>query len=351
MADWLRTLEGKTGRAILSLPEGLLRFLSGGKKRNESGYLLDARIQMGLLLSRIHEATENLTPLHARKQLAELLGHFDLEPEPLARLENLSIPGPENRRLRIRIYAPTCEARLQPAMIYFHGGGYVIGDLETNDSMLRLLAIESGLTIVSVDYRLAPEHPYPAGAEDGLVAYKWLLEHGKHLGIDASRMGLGGDSAGGNIVLYISLNAKRKRIKRPAFQALIYPWVDLGNSAITDSSMIEMAEGFGLTGTMLDYFRRHAFPQNTDFESPLVSPCHAKKADLKALPPTFIQVCGFDPLRDQGLRLGSLMREAGATVQVRNYESLIHGAINLARTVPEAKQLIDDLGHYLLEIG
>ncbi|MEQ8353386.1 MAG: alpha/beta hydrolase [Leptospiraceae bacterium] len=351
MAGWKQTLEGKTGRAILSLPEGLLRFLSGGKKKNESGFLLDARIQMGLLLSRIHEPTENLSPLAARQQLSDLLEHFNMPPEPVARVESFSIPGPDNDRIRLRLYSATCEAALQPGMIYFHGGGFVIGDLDTNDSMLRSLAIQSGLVIISVDYRLAPEFPYPAAAEDALSVYQWVLEHGHNLGIDSSRLGLGGDSAGGNLCLNVCFRSKRKRWKRPSFQSIIYPWVDLGNSAIADSSMIEMAEGYGLTGTMLDYFRRHAFSQNTDFEDYIISPCHARKTDLKSLPPTFIQVCGFDPLRDQGLRLANLMQEAGANVRVKTYESLIHGAINLTGTVPEARTLVDEMGSFLLEMA
>ncbi|MCB1170738.1 MAG: alpha/beta hydrolase, partial [Leptospiraceae bacterium] len=347
MMGW-NSLEGKIGRTILRLPPGLLKLLSGGSRQNESGFELDARIQMGLFLSRIHTATENLSPVEARKQLSQLLGHFDIPAEPVARIENFSVPGLQNRRIPLRLYAPTLEARPLPAMIYFHGGGYVIGDLETNDAMLRSLAIQSGLAIVSVDYRLAPEHPYPAAIEDALAVYRWLLAHGEELGLNTNRMGIGGDSAGGNICLNLSLTAKRKRIKKPDFQVLIYPWADLGNSAIADSSMIELASGHGLTGAMLDYFRRHAFSQNTDFEDPMVSPVHAKKADLKAMPPTFIQVCGFDPLRDQGIRLARYMQEAGATVQIRAYESLIHGSINLARSVPEARQLIHDLGQYLL---
>ncbi|HBS05035.1 MAG TPA: alpha/beta hydrolase [Leptospiraceae bacterium] len=351
MAGWIQRLEGKTGRAILSLPEPVLRFFSGGATRNDAGNILDARIQMGLMLSRIHEAAENLSPVEARKQLSNLLGHFELLPQPVARIENLSIPGPNNRRIKLRLYSATCEAGLQPAMLYFHGGGFVIGDLNTNDSMLRALAIQSGLIIISVDYRLAPEHPYPAGAEDALASYRWVLEHGHNLGIDSSRLGLGGDSAGGNLCLNVSFNAKKKRIQKPAFQSLIYPWVDLGNSAIADSSMIELAEGYGLTGTLLDYFRRHAFSHDTDFESYIVSPCHAKKSDLKALPPTFIQVCGFDPLRDQGLRLGNLMQDAGASVQTRIYEGLIHGATNLARSVPEARELISDMGVFIQEMA
>lgn len=350
MKVW-NTLEGMIGRSILRLPPRLLQILSGGKKRNESGFELDPRIQMGLLLSRIHPPTEDLSPVEARKQLSNLLGHFDILPESVPRVESLSLPGKEGGRIPIRLYSATCQARPTPAMLYFHGGGFVIGDLNTNDSMLRTLAVESGLTIVSVDYRLAPEHPYPAGAEDALSAYRWMLDHGEQLGVDPRRLGLGGDSAGGNLCLNVSMRAKRKRWPGPAFLALIYPWVDLGNSAIADSSMIEMARGFGLTGTMLDYFRRHAFPRDTDFEGALISPAHAKRSELKALPPTLIQVCGFDPLRDQGLRLGKAMHDAGASVQVKAYESLIHGSINLARTVLEARTLIDDLGQFLANAG
>lgn len=347
--EW-NAMEGRIGRTILRLPPGLLKLLSGGSRQNESGFELDPRIQMGLLLVRIHKATENLNPVEARRQLSGLLGHFDLPAQSVARIENLSVPGEQNRRIPIRLYAPTMEARPLPTMLYFHGGGFVIGDLETNDAMLRSLVIQTGLAIVSVDYRLAPEHPYPAAIEDAQTVYRWLLAHGAELGLDTRRMGLGGDSAGGNICLNLCMKARRKRWPRPAFQVLVYPWTDLGNSAIADSSMIELAAGYGLTGAMLDYFRRHAFAASADFEDPLVSPVHAKKADLKAMPPTLIQVCGFDPLRDQGIRLARCMQEAGAAVQIRAYESLIHGSINLARSVPEARKLIQELGHYLLEV-
>ena len=347
MPKWFDSLEGATGRSVLSLPGSLLRVLSGGTKKNDEGAALNPAIQMGLLLARIHKATEDLEPPRARSELARLTGFFDLPAEPLARVENLSIPGLQGHRIPVRLYSALRDNRMRSAMIYFHGGGFVIGDLNSNDAMLRSVAARSGLSIVSVDYRLAPESPYPAGAEDAWAAYQWFQKHGNELGLNPGSMGVGGDSAGGNLAIHVSLMAKKKRIRSPEFQALIYPWVDLGDSAIADSSMIELASGYGLTGAMLDYFRRHSFQTGTNFDDPMLSPVKASRSALKALPPTLIQLCGFDPLRDQGRRFGALIQEAGGEVNIKNYDSLIHGSISLAGTIKEARSMIDDLAQFL----
>lgn len=335
-------LEDMIARALLSLPHSLLRFLTGGKKQNESGHVLNAQIQAGLLLSRLKGKPEDYPPAITRKKISRLTGPFDLSAEPLARIENFTIPGPVEHRIWLRLYSSTDESALRPVVLFFHGGGFVIGDLNTNDSLLRLLALRTGYTVISVDYRLAPEHKYPAQYEDALQVYKWILQYGNEFGLNVNRLCLAGDSAGGNICLHIAMNAKKKRWKQPSLLALIYPWVDLSDSAITDESMIEMASGFGLTGSMLDYFRRHAFDFSIDLKNSNISPIYAKESVLKKLPPVYIQVCGFDPLRDQGIRMADRINQSGGHAQVVLYESLIHGSIGIAGTVTEAKKMISD---------
>lgn len=343
MQGLVQRIEAVGGRTLLRLPGPVLRLLSGGKKQNESGHTLNAQIQAGLLLAKLKGAAENKSPQEARLHLARLTGQFNLKKEPVERIENFSIPGVDGLRIPLRLYGATADDRKKPCLVYFHGGGFVIGDLETNDSMLRMIAIRTGCHVVSVDYRLAPEYPYPAAQTDAVIAYRWLLNFGSQFGIDTNRIILAGDSAGGNLCLHVAMQCKRKRLKRPVFLALIYPWTDISYNSITDESMIELADGFGLTGSLLDYFRRHAFAGHEELKDPLISPVYAKQSVLKSLPPVYIQVCGFDPLRDQGIRMADRICDAGGKAETVCYDSLIHASAELAGTVEEAKKMINDL--------
>ena len=328
----------------MRLPTGALSTLSGGAKVNQAGQRLDARIQMALLLARTKPDIDSLPPQKARTQLRELVQLFDLPPEPLPRIENVSLPGVAriSGRIPLRIYAPTNQVGALPTLVYFHGGGFVVGDLDSYDAMLRFVCKTANCAIVSVDYRLAPEHPFPAATEDALAAWGWIQKNAALFDLDASRMGVGGDSAGANLALNVCLQAPGQRLKMPAFNAMIYPWVDLFDAASHGPSFAEFAQGYGLTAKMIEYFTRHAFLSTQKLDDPRVSPIYAPAAQLKRVPPTFIQLCGWDPLRDQGAALGEKLRAAGADCETRMYDSLIHGATGLGGIVPDAKTMLAD---------
>lgn len=329
----------------MRLPDGVLYALSGGKKTNQAGHQLDARIQMGLLLDRTKPALNTLPPQKARDQFRDLVSISDLPIEPLPRVENFSVPGVAriSSRIPMRLYSPNNQALKDlPALIYFHGGGFVIGDLDTYDAMLRYVSKKSGCIVISVDYRLAPDHPYPGPVDDALATYGWLLKNGALFGIDTKKIGVGGDSAGGNLSLNICLQGSSQRLKAPAFQALIYPWVDLSGSQNDDESIREFAQGYALTADLIQYFTRHTYLSTQKLQDPGVSPIFAPAAGFKRIPQTYIQMCGFDPFREQCKRLADRLKIAGVACETKLYPTLIHGATGLAGVVPDARQMLDD---------
>ncbi|MCR9140997.1 MAG: alpha/beta hydrolase [bacterium] len=350
----LKKLEYTLARAILKLPDSMLYALSGGKSRtNQAGHRLDARIQMALRLDRLKPDIHTLPPQMARQQLRELVRIFDLDPEPLPRAENISVPGVAriSTRIPMRLYAPTAQAKELPALVYYHGGGFVIGDTAGYDATMRYLSKKSGCIVISVDYRLAPDHPYPAAVDDALATYAWILKNGPLFGVDPKRVGVGGDSAGGNLALNICLQAASQRLKSPAFLAMIYPWVDVSDSAHEDESYRELGGEYALTLELLEYFTRHTFLSTQKLNDPAVSPVYTKAQQLKRVPPTLIQLCGFDPLRDQGQRMGDQLKAAGVECETRLYPTLIHGAMSLAGVVPDARTMLDEYAAAVAEFA
>ncbi len=243
------------------------------------------------------------------------------------------------RSLAYRIYRPAQGGPLSPAMVFFHGGGWVIGDLDTHDNSCRALALRSGCAIISVDYRRAPEHPFPTPMEDGYDAYVWVPENALRLGFDPARLGVGGDSAGGNIAAAVALSLRDRKGPFCAWQTLIYPAVN----ALDDSaSLEEFAKGYGLDAEVLDWFAGHHIPDGADRADQRLSPLLA--GSLAGLPPAIVVTGGFDPLRDSGEAYAVRLREAGVTVEYREYPDLIHGFMSWAGLVPSAGAALDEIG-------
>lgn len=340
----LQRIETAFARALLRLPDGLLYALSGGARTNAAGERMDARVQLALLLARIKPKLESLPPQLARAQMRALVETLDAPPLELARVEQISIPGTAKfaRRIPMRVYAPDAIREDLPALVYFHGGGFVIGDLDSYDSMLRYVSKTAGCAVVSVDYRLAQEHPFPAGIEDACATYGWILKHGALLGIDPQRVAVGGDSAGASMALNVCLQSGPRRFRIPRFHASIYPWIDLSESQHEDESIREFEVGYVLDRSLIDYFTRHTCLATQKLEDPLVSPIYASSQSLSRVPPGLIQVCGFDPLRDQGLRMAEALRAAGSECEVRRYPDLVHGATGMRGVCPSADQMITD---------
>ena len=271
--------------------------------------------------------TGGLGPLEAREQ--NRIGARAVngpKPIPMARVEAREIPGQDGAPIPARFYQPHGLPPREPAplLIYFHGGGWVIGDLDTHDGVCRFLAANAGLTVLAVDYRLSPEHPFPAAVEDAWSAFAWAAANAAELGIDPDRIGVGGDSAGGNLAAVVSLLARAGGGAMPAMQLLIYPPTD---SAGDLPSRRLFANGFMLTKGDMDNFESHYLPPGTDATDPRVSILLAP--DLEGLPPAYVTTAGFDPLRDEGEAYALRMREAGVQVALRRHPGLIHGFANM----------------------
>lgn len=267
-------------------------------------------------------------------------------PPPMERIEELELPGPAGP-MRARLYTPPGAGAPTPLFVYFHGGGWVIGDLDTHDDPCRFLAAHSGAKLLSVDYRLAPEHPFPAAAEDAFAAYEWAAANAERLGIDAGRIAVGGDSAGGNLAGATCLMARKAGVPTPAMQLLIYPVTETAGTAVSRRTF---AEGFLLTRTDMDWFEDHYLPPGVDREDPRVALLNAP--DLSGLPPAYIAVAGFDPLRDEGIAYAERLREAGVQIALRRHPGLVHTFANLTAVCPSARQaMLEAAGAVRMGLG
>lgn len=286
-----------------------------------------------------------LPPTEARELRA---GFFD-EMEPIVELravEDRTIPGPDGD-LAVRIYTPDSEGP-HPVVAYFHGGGFVIGSLDSHDAPCRVLADQADAVVLSVEYRLAPEDPFPAAVEDCYAATEWLAENAADIGGDGDRLAVAGDSAGGNLAAAVSLAAREGDGPVLDHQLLIYPVTDHRNRHYP--SREENAAGYFLTAEGMEYFDRHYVPSWAHRPNPYLSPLAAQ--DHADLPPATVVTCGFDPLRDEGIAYVEALDDAGVEVTHRHYEDLIHGVVNMVVDpidVPSGHEVLADIGADLHE--
>ncbi len=262
---------------------------------------------------------------------------FSLVKTEVGSVRELEIDGADGP-LRARHYLPpqSGTSATPPLLVFFHGGGFVIGDLDTHDEPCRMLCRHAAVQVLSVDYRLAPEHPFPAGVRDALAAFRWAVAHAPELGADADRVAVGGDSAGGNLSAVTAQLAARDGGPTPVLQLLMYPAVDL-TDARTPSGQL-FAEGFYLTENDRQWFTRHYLSGGDgDATDPRASPKLAD--DLGGLAPAIVTTAGFDPLRDEGEAYAAALREAGGRVVVDRMPELIHGFINMT-TIPAARDAV-----------
>jgi acetyl esterase len=311
---------------VCGLPPRLQRRLFGPPPEID-GQVLASDIHALIKLAEVsgtRSYTNGLPPAEAR--IANRRGaaaSASRPPIPMAKIEELKIPG-QAGPLPARFYEPGRLPRgPAPLLVYFHGGGWVIGDLDTHDGVCRFLAAAAGVKVLAIDYRLAPEHPFPAAVEDAWTGFSWAAANAERLGIDTARIAVGGDSAGGNLAAGVSIRARDEGGPRPALQLLIYPVTD---SAGELPSRRLFDDGFLLTKADMDSFERHYLPPGTDAGDPRVSILEAP--DLSNLPPAYIAIAGFDPLRDEGEAYALRMREAGVKVGLRRHPGLIHGFAN-----------------------
>jgi acetyl esterase len=254
-------------------------------------------------------------------------------PIEVAEVRDLTAAG-----LPARLYVPD-EPGPNPLLVYFHGGGFVAGDLETHDAPCRVLCRHGGVRVLAIDYRRAPEHPFPAWVEDALAAYDWARAHAAELGADPARIAVGGDSAGGNLATVI---AQARRDAPPALQLLLYPSVDVTGPRRSHELF---AEGFFLTSALVDWYAGHFLPEGSDASDPRRSPLLAP--DLSGLAPAIVITCGFDPLRDEGEDYAARLREAGVPVLAHRFRGMFHGFINSVGASPACRGAITEVAGML----
>jgi acetyl esterase len=255
---------------------------------------------------------------------------------PELRVQDRTIDGPAGP-INIRIYWPPTDHAAPPVLVFFHGGGFIAGDLDTHDGTCRQHAVGADAVVVSVDYRLAPEHPYPAAVDDAWAATQWVAEHGSAIDADASRLAVAGDSAGGTISAVIAQRARDNGGPPILFQLLWYP------STLWDPSLpsfTENADAPILNSAAIAAFSRW-YACEIDASNPPPGMAPGRAENLADLPPAYIAVAGHDPLRDDGMRYGELLAAAGVPVEVDNAETLVHGYVGYAGVVPAATAALD----------
>jgi acetyl esterase len=287
---------------------------------------------------------ELLTPVEARQRVTETRADLSGAMEPLASVENLRVPGP-NGEIPVRVYTP--ETRSGAGIVYFHGGGWVVCDLDTHDVPCSAIAHRAGAVVVAVDYHLAPEHKFPAAVEDAWAALHWVAANSSRLGIDPNQLCVCGDSAGGNLAAVMALKSRDENGPRIAFQALVYPVTDL--SSFETGSYAEFAEDHYLTRSMMQWFRDHYLADSGDARNPDTSPLLAR--DLRGLPPALVITAECDPLRDEGEAYAKRLRDAGVEVTETRYAGMIHPFFSLAGALPQALDAYQQIADAVKAVG
>lgn len=289
----------------------------------EAAFVLDL-MEKGFAAGRPRLHT--LEAQQARALADKMSADGEADPPEVAAVTDGKLPGPAGE-IAWRAYRPIGVALgALPTLIYYHGGGFVIGNLETHDSTCRRIANRSRCQVIAVDYRMAPEHPFPAPVADALAAFRYIRDHADAFGVDPARIAVGGDSAGGNLAAVVCQQTRDMKEATPAFQMLIYPATD---STMQTESRRAFAEGYFLTKDLMDWFWKHYVPAGTDLADLRLSPLLAK--DFSGLPPAFVLTAGYDPLRDEGRAYADRMIAAGIKVTYVNYPGTIHGFFSMTR--------------------
>lgn len=333
-------LQQRVMRASARLPVRLLRAIAGGDVV-VNGELLDPQLAAILAVaSRVGPRIETMEVARARSVAIQGMNPFDADVVPMTRIFEEVAPGPGGD-IPVRVYLPRSASG--GLVVYFHGGGAVIGSVDGHDRFCRLYADLAGCAVASVEYRLAPEHRYPAAIDDAVAVWPWIFTRAHRWGVDPARVAVAGDSFGGYLATWVEL-ASRDRghdgrlrsgvMPRPRAQILIYPATDLTHEA---PSVERYAEGFLLTKAMMEWFRRHHLPES---QWRAASPLHV--ADLGTAAPTLIVAAAFDPIRDDGAAYAERLRATGTPVDYRLHTSLIHGFITMTGACAAARDAVVD---------
>ena len=352
--NWFARVEGFGARLLGRLPAPLQLLLSGRRRLNVGGRRLDPCLQLMLSISKKRNpyGLAEPDPLTARARFRREVLTFEGPKTPVGVVRDLGVPGAVGT-LRARLYAPDAAAPEggRRLLIFLHGGGFVIGDLDTHDEACRLLCKHADTLVLSVEYRLAPEHPYPAPLEDSLAAFAWAQAHAAELGASLTRVSVGGDSAGGNLSAVVAQTFARAG-RAPSAQLLIYPATDASEPARTSESRRLYGEGLFITNADYEAFGRY-YTDGTGVahDDPRVSPLGA--GDLRGLPPALVVTAGFDLLHDEGEAYHAALKataaaesgteEAARRFVLLRFDELAHGFANMTGVCPSARNAVVEI--------
>ena len=279
------------------------------------------------------KSLDQCTPAEARDMMLRSRAVFGQPPIDVHKVEPIAIDGPHGQ-IPARLYRPADEA-LPGVLVYFHGGGFVIGDLDTHDAVCRQLAVDGGFGVLAVDYRLGPEFRFPAAVDDSFAAMEWIAGRSAELGFEPDRVAVGGDSAGGNLAAVCCLMARERQGPKICFQALLYPLMDMYRKTESQAELTE----YVLTEGVQEWFQKHYLNSPADRDDWRASPLRA--ADHANLPPAFVMTAGYDPLRDEGYDYAQRLKAAGVAAKYVCFDGQIHGFLTKGKVIPEALEAIN----------
>jgi len=326
--------EALAARGLSALPDRITRLIAGRPVRID-GQTLHPQVQVALRLEGLIGGSEILPVADARERRRHDARVFRGREIAVGKVTDRSVPGPAGE-IPVRLYRPAGVTQ-PPLVVYFHGGGHVIGDLDTHDQPCRHLASQIPALVLAVDYRMGPEHRFPAAVDDALAAFRWAQHNAQELGADPRRVAVAGDSAGGNLAAAVAQLAAAQG-DGPAHQALIYPVTDYSRN---HPSYDLFGEGFFLTAEEMGWFRENYFAEDAQRLDPRASPLLAD--DLSGLAPAFVLTCGFDPLRDEGEAYAERLQDAGVPTTLRREPDLVHGFVNAVGLGGRAREAMDGI--------
>ena len=327
------SLQAKIAKLLLKLPASWKVKMAGGKPLELGGRTLDPNLQFLSHGAAKQPPMSSLEPEVAQASAIEGLAMFAADPEPGVSFEDTSIPGSDGHQIPVRIYRPDDQDATAPMLAYWHMGGGVILNVEACHAFCSMISKVAKCPVVSVDYRLAPQHKYPAGLEDCITAYEWTLKNAAHYGAPSGRAAIGGDSMGGNFSAIIAQESTRRGMPKPELQLLIYPATDL----VTEfQSATTYGETYPLSTDTMQWFMGQYLPDGFDRANVLLSP--ALETRLEGLPPAIIATAGFDPLVDDGAAYAEKLEAAGVPVTFKCYDSLAHGFTAFTAVAPAARE-------------
>ena len=332
------SLQATIVKLLLKLPDGIKIKLSGGEPLVVGGRTLDPNFQFITHGAAKQPPMSSLEPEVAQAASAQGLAMFAGKPERGVSWTDTKIASRGTYQIPVRIYMPEDQNSAAPMMTYFHMGGGVIGDLETCHTFCQMLSVAAKCPVVSVDYRLAPQHKFPAGLNDCIDAYEWTLKNAERHGAPAGRAAIGGDSMGGNFSAIIAQEMMRDEKPLPDLQLLIYPATDI---ATTFPSYETYGEAYPLSTDTMNWFMQQYLPDGFDHSDVRLSP--AQNPRLEGLPPAVITTAGFDPLVDDGAAYAKKLEAAGVDVTFKCYDSLAHGFTAFTNVAPAARTACEEI--------